>query len=778
MKSYICRPLGLSSRVGACHNLRPAPDGTQRLTAVGLPDVVAPAGHSPLLHFSTPEGMRLLSHEGRELYLIRSLHMPLHLGTLPAEPLCAVAMADSVIVSTSAGMVTLSAPSYQVPDAVASLPAVSLRAVSSGLVRVDVAPRTLAGGDYRRLSELTSADARSVSADLRAAYIALCQYAAEKSAMLQPALASYTLLDAEGRELFTSPPLLLGTRQCLTAVTAACSSDGLLAGYTLTADTWQLELSIPTHSRPDVRSVRVTLSPQLHPVDPYTDADTWLRHTVSDTTVAARLHTTVLTPATIREGAARMPRLCRTVSVVAASPATHTIPCPPSAGPRTELSALASVLELPVAEAGRAAALTQAPHSFTAACGAVSADTVMWGNITTLPYAGYPVPVLAASVAASESWQAYVAVDFASGARAVWTGSGSSSAPLAFSPLLCYPSPDAVSLTIGLSTPTRTLRSVFPLTPLPGGRMSAYVADSLAPVALDAAASYVVPAAVAAPASMPDVVIAADAAAPFVPLAVRGGFGHSIVRLIPALGSTSSWDFGRTRMLAFGTGGIYSVALGSSRSSLAAGRIDSRRTASSLAVAEASDGAVYAIVGSDLVSVTARGATTLIPGCGFSALAWNPVFAELWCFRSGDGTTEVISTNLPGRPRHTRSISLSGSVAGPCIAASDGLRALHHEQPVSLPVAWSATFAPADGYPCRPYSFTYHMGGTSVDLRLSVAASSWLAAEPVPTLAGRFTGDIRSPLVLRPLMRSVRAVCLSVEGTAGADFSISKITLK
>ncbi|MDE6486277.1 MAG: hypothetical protein K2L76_02085, partial [Muribaculaceae bacterium] len=503
MKSYICRPLGLSSRVSACHNLRPAPDGSARLTAVGMPAIVAPAGHNPVLHFSVPDGMRLLTHVGRELYLIRPSRMPLHLGTLPAEPLCAVATADRIVVSTSAGMVTLSAPSYSVPDAVASLPAVSLRAVSRGLVRADVAPRTLSGGDYRRQSALTPADARTVSADLRAAYTALCQYAAEQSAMLQPALASYTLLDAEGRELFTSPPVLLGTRQCLTAVNATCGSDGLLASYTLTADTWQPELSVPPHACPGVRSVRVTLSPQLHPVDPGTEADTWLRHTAADTTVTARLHTTVLTPATIREAAARMPRLCRVVSVVSASPATCVIPCPPSAGPHAEIAALSAVLERPVAEVSRAAALTQAPHSFTASCGAVSGDTVMWGNITSCPYAGYPAPLLAASVADDESWQAYVAVDFASGARAVWTGSGSSSAPLAFSPLLCYPSPDAVSLTIGLSTPTRTVRSVFPLTPVPGGRMSAYVADSLAPVALDAVSSYAVPDPIVIPGAPP-----------------------------------------------------------------------------------------------------------------------------------------------------------------------------------------------------------------------------------------------------------------------------------
>lgn len=777
MKTFECTALGNAATL-ACHNLRPAADGRKCLTATGNPAVVTPPGHRPLLHFADAADTLLLTATGRELHLVRPGAAPKALGTLPAEPLCAVCAGRGVVVSTQAGMVTLAAPAYRVPAAAEGFPAVVLTAADTGLIRADVATRQLAGGDYRRLSALTTADARDVGADLRGAYNTLVQRAGERSVMMQPALARYALLDAEGNELFTSPPVLLGTRQCMTAQRLTCGSDGTLAGYALTASTWRPHVYVPAHSCPDVHSVRVWVTPQLHPVDPSEEVFISLSHNAEATTVSVRLHTAVLTADTVASLAARMDGIGRVAGTAPAAAGATELVCAPVMSPAQEKGAVAAALARPVKQAPRSEYLTGAPHGFSARCGAVSGDTVMWGNISPVRYAGYPAPMLAATLA-DEAWEAYVAVDFASGERVVWTGSGTTGAPATFGPLLSYPAPDAVRMRIGVRTASHTRASSFALSPMAGGRAAAFVHASLAPFALDDVPDHTVPPAVAPTedTALPDTVIAAEAAAPLVAIAARGGFGREIVRMLPAAGSTASWDFGRTRMMAFGTGGIYSVALDSARSSLAAGRLDSRCTARGEAVAEGADGAVYAIAGGDLVAVGARGAATLMPACGFGALAWDGTRGELWCFDAKGACTVV----MPGRrclPRYTRDTTLAGTVAGPFVATPSGVADIRSEHPGAVDVAWRAAFAPAGGDLWRPGAVEFRAAGTGVELTLSLAAASYLGAEPAPALAARVAGDVRTPLVLRAIVRAARVFHAGVKGRARTGFSLYSISLR
>ena len=100
MKTFECTALGNAATL-ACHNLRPAADGRKCLTATGNPAVVTPPGHHPLLHFADGADTLLLTATGRELHLVRPGAAPKALGTLPAEPLCAVCAGRGVVVANA-----------------------------------------------------------------------------------------------------------------------------------------------------------------------------------------------------------------------------------------------------------------------------------------------------------------------------------------------------------------------------------------------------------------------------------------------------------------------------------------------------------------------------------------------------------------------------------------------------------------------------------------------------------------------------------------------------
>jgi len=782
----------LSVNTTECLNLRPDPTGAPALTAVGKPAKAAPAGHIPLLYFSTPEGMLLLTCLGDELYITDDKNNTTHAGCAGSKPLCALYAGDSLHVMTESGIRTLSYPGFKMLPALQAenYPAICLRAVAGPRnLRADVGARTLSG-NYRQESTLSEADARAVGADIRNAYATLASEALAQGVMMQPALARYTLLDSGGHTLFTSPPVLLGTSQCLRPLRLECGSDGLLQGYTLSADTWRPELTVPQHGFEAVHSVRVSLTPQLQPVDADATPEIRLTHQAAATTVIVKLKgsaTAVDTqnPAgarrTIEEITARMDMAERTVANIAAAPGTTEIECSPGTMPAEELASLRKVLSRPVTEAGMNAT-TMAPHSFAARCCAAAGDTALWGNISPHRYAGYPAGVLAASTE-KRAWKAFVSVEFAGGnERTVWTGEGDTDAPVMFGPLLSYPSPDAVRMTIGVRAEGRTQAvQSFALTPAPGERAAIYVHPSLAPFALtENATGYSVPETVTAAKTLPDTIIATDTATPTVALAMRSGFGTEIKSVLPATSSTASWDFGRTRFYVFGLGGIYTAALNSARDTLVAGQLDKRRVESRDAVTSAADGGVYAMAGGDLLKVGQHSTSTLLAGCGYRALAWDKTHAELWCF-ANEAMTDVLCTAGKSLRKYRRDTGAATSVlSGECgafIVTDTGVLALHREARSLTRVAWRGHVAPAGGKRCGMRGVLLHAAGSNLHMDIGLYASGMLAAEPDATLLARLRGQLRSAIRLRTAMRHVRHIEISAEGTAGPDFTLSRIDL-
>ena len=786
-------PAGLEkSGILACQNLR---IDRRSLRPVGAPAVVAPPGHKPLLHLHLPGGPAVLTAVGSRLHIAATGSAPRHIATLPTPPLCAVASDGSLIVMTEAGPLTFTLPDF-LPAATGGFPALRLEAEPAGMVVAAVAPRTLSS-DYRTSSAITRSDAQAVASDLMQARAILAAEAIAKAVFIQPVLARYELLDADSRVLHASPAVLLGSSALGAPPSLSLDAAGRLEGYSLEAAAWRPRLIVAADALPPaVAAVRVSLTPQFQSVDVADSAavSITLRHTPSATLLTPSLRSTEFylhsgnpsgSAAIVRAIAARFSLLPLAEAVMPLDSAALPLPVPlaPVMDLSGELAAMRAAMRRSVAVASTADARFASPGAFVARCAAVAGETVLWGGVSALRPAPFPLPVFAASVE-SEPWQAFVEARFSDGSASVWTGGASAAAPVALLPLLSCPSPDAVSLRIGMKTGSRPpVEAVFPLAPSADGLSAAFLHPSCAPFVPEwtVVPEFAPPQPQGAPEAFEGTLLAARMAAPLVAEA-RAVLPKAVHTLLPAAATAGAWDFGRTRFVAFGHGGIDSVALSADRRSLATGHIDSRRIESPQAVAPGADGSVFAIAGADLVRLRGRATATLCPRCLCTALTRDPVRNELWLF-GPDPHAEVVC--LASRPchRYVRPYSMPQAIlsaySGSYALYPEGLLALHAEQPAEAAVVrWSvAVDAPAADR-MRISGATFHMAGTCADLSLSVACAGMLSPEPAPSRTLRVAGELRHAFPMRVVARPARSLHISVAGSVSSDFVLNKITLQ
>lgn len=791
----------LSARPGdgsrACHNLRPSASG-QGLELCGRPAMAAPAGMSALLLFTAPDGRRLLCADAAGGLYVRPADgsggaaRPFFASS--EEPLCAAYAGGALLVMYGSGLRRFAYPSLKaltttVPEA---LPV--LLTAGAGRLSCDVGSRTLAGGDYRTAQALTPADARAVEADYRAALAAVAAEGVAQGVLTQPVLARYVLEDAGGNDVFVSPPVLAGRAQTLGVNRLGIDSAGLLQGYTLGADAWRLQLSVPAGlGAAGISRVRVMMSPQFATVLP-TDgaADVRLGHGSSgqytaqvsiglDAAPEALLESNpAASRRTLAEAVARMAAMERCVAVLDATPGVHVIAAGPACSPEAEHRSLSSALLRPVKAATAAEVAAAPPHGFSARCVAACGRNVFWGNIVHRRFRGCAAGMFAATVA-DKSWRGFVAVDFADGGRVVRETAASTSAPVTFGPLLSYPAPDATSMTIGLDVAGEpAVCRTFPLSPSPDGRSALWADPSMKPFAIsDECGELTVPEAIDSGASAPDCIVAADAAAPAVALASATGFGAAVRHLLPAAGSTAAWDFGRERVAVFSAAGIFTAALSASRDTIASGRIDSRGVDSREAVAGGSDGDVYVLASGALLRLRGRSVATIEADAGgATALAYDATHRELWLL--GADSARVLSTALAGMPWHTRGFSAATAAVldtpcGSLLTLPDGVADISREEAAGAEVAWQAEVALPARF--RPRRVCLAMKGRGLRLLAAFSAAGLAGAEAMPGLAVSVEGDVADTLRVGLVSRPVRRMRLRLAGKAGADFRINAVEL-
>ena len=769
-----------------CQNLRLMTDtkGEKFLTPVGELRQIAEGDYRPLLtHHHADGSSSLFLADGNVVSVVevdRTLTpttSPVPLVTLSSPPTAMVSVdATTALIFTADACryADYDGTSWSVRADLQQFPPVSIRATDTHWFSSVVADRTLSG--YSRWEgHLNADDTTAVTADLLHAYTEICTSASASHYYLQPVVARYRLVNHCGTTVFRSSPVVIAPEglQCVDAITANVTTAGgqfkNLSSYTVAALGFRLAVNVASSLADNWKTVVdrlvVEVSPQFNPIDAKGLAFTRMENATSSSgilrmmlpgadsasaTVRARIASslaaldTVLTP------------VANIVSPFDAAVNSPQVDIDLLYTSQPMLTSLKVSAKTAKTKAREAVLLTNA-FRFGAEVAEIVGDDLILASPTAHRSIGFsPFSFVTAASPDDGTWRAYVRVRLSDGNVVVNSFAGYGPEPTVLSPLLTYPSADAVEMEIAVKGSDGVVRKdVFPLTPIVGAEMSVWLADTLSPLSLPiSAVPYIVPAATLIPIAMPATIAVAKVPSPNVATAAVTVADGRIVAVTPSRRSSSSWDFARLHLYAFATSGIYTVAVHSARDALTATLIDRRSVASRSAVA-IGEREVFAIAGGDLVSVSSSTVTTIEGGVSAEALGFDPHFGELWMVDSGGNVTIRTAT---GYYRRTLSATRIDSVGGTLFVADGTSLAVAGDEGFSVvDVAWrhrayrSEIFVcpfPPTSPPPKINSVTWRTNADIVDARFAVDGDNG-SGEAVRMLELSVSGAVDYPIVAR-----------------------------
>lgn len=780
-------------------NLVTAPGDT--LLAEALPPATTPVpGALPVaIKYSPQLGTRVFMLSGRNLSISDSSGST-PLGTLHADFLTLADTGSRLIFMTKLGPwivdYDLSTDKINVIGERPVYPSISFRAVSRPALSSRVPQVTFNGSYTHWAGPLDESDRRALAASVTDACDRCFTAAAADDCYAAPVLAWYHLLDAQGRVLYRSSPVLVepdgfdSPLSCDVNVNQSGGSYISTANASLSVPVFGLTVVVPPRDSSDWRDAvraRVFWSRPLS----RSRVNSPLDMTFAGTSAAPVLRLSI--PQNPGFGSMVMGLLDRIeekdcdscvidlsyFSGVASQESVYAI------GPSKVMSAALcdSYLRAISTRNPSAGAMLRwaAPHAFSAATACVDGDMVTWGDITPLNALPQGVSAWATAVAASEPWSALVRVTIASddgGDDEIlsFEESGSANAPVKLSQLISYPHPAARLIEIEIARPSGTTRLTLPLTP--GVSSSAAILANLATLATPSSPS----AAIKVRRNFrrhPGLILSALFADPLAPVSALEATPGTIAVITPASRSSSSWDFARRHLYIFGSAGIHAVAVSAAMKAVSAHLIDSRSVVSARHVAWSPDG-VYALSGRNLLSVGGSRAKVVADSVSASAIGWCGSTGRLYCVtgatllrvRSPDGSWH--SSVLPGSAQY--------SVIG------DGHRLLlcsatHILAPPGVPasqvdVRWQRRLRLArSGVPLALRGVEVHLVSSSAQLTVSLYGDN--GSRCLSLIASvEVDGSVDAPLLL-PVIFPCPFIyfSVSVEGTVAAGSELSAVNL-
>lgn len=721
-------------------------------------------------------------------------------GALPGEAYCAAATdAVTALVMTSEGPVEVSTASEPVTVRAleSDFPAVGLRAVGAGVLSVEGGGRRLSRV-YGGAERLDSRDADAVYKDLTEAYATLCSRAGAAGEMIQPALVRYRLRDSRGGLLHTSAPVvaaLPGGAQCTSAIGLGSSDRQTLEGFTLQASTWRLEATFYEAEGPraaDVAVCEVYMSPLFHPrlaTVARAPLATGRAGSASAAFITASLpgveyalggDSPAVTRRLLERAFARMDEIEECVAVIERpfgdSVRTLAIACSPACDPAAVGEALHKALERSVKRHTRAEALLRAPHRFTARCTAAGASTRVWGDITVRRARPWSAASCAASTAAGY-WQGVTRVVFADGSVVTRSETHGGGVPVTLSPLLSYPTPDAVEMSVTVSAGGVIKHATVPLRPDGSGLASVYTGDSAVPLALVAGS----PAATGGEEvsfSFADVLLFAPSESPLMPDAMTA-LGSTPLAVMASERGQQSWEFGRSHFTVASRAGMFSVASGEGRRKLSVRRLSSISPGRPDAWRATPEG-TYILAEGCLYLLDGRGRCRFFDESAAVALAYNSASEELWAIGPGAGAT-VYCLGDGGR-KYRRDCCNAASVAQvgaeEYAQASDGLYALCREnRDMPRDIALGLEIIPPGSDPVRVSALELHMRAQGVACEVSAVSDEPGGSAGFTLSRHSLAGMALGPVSLPVAARAVRRIILTLEGSAGAGFVFDRFKI-
>lgn len=687
-------------------------------------------------------------------------------------------------------------------------PDITIRATDRGTVSRAIAPMSFDGSALdREHPRLDANDAKTLTSALTDAYAGLCATAADNGAWVQPLLARFHLVAADGRRIYSSEPTLLsaGGWQCCDPLEIGCTlADGTLAtrATSLTARTFAIEVDVAALGSYDAASIEVTVTPQLHPVDFGAEADYRITRTSTstplltaalpgvtaemsdDSTARARL----LRAMTERLAALESP-LAR-LTCASSSGLSHAIANTLALTASAERKSLMSILARTVTSSSSSSPLLlrgiTSPHSFLAGSSTTAGDAVMWADITPLHSpAALPRDPAATPSDQVPEWTGTLRVTLADGTHLDTLIGYPMQMPEALPPLVSYPDPQAVELELwvdNVDTGTVSHASAA-LTATADGQRAVSLDASLAATPLTPWTSGQYPVTsvegVMAGRRRPGAVVSAHVSAPGEAVGALEITPAPVVALHPAVKSLSSWDFTRTHLYAFSPAGIFALSLGADRRRIGASLIDPRGVTEACHTAYTSRG-VMAIARGKLLSVSASRVSELPLPFAPKQVAWLSSAGRVLLL----GTDGMLRAYDPeARTWHERTVGhhtaeAIASVGADCfISCRDALLTPDTAGAATIrPISWSARLP----LPRRaaPRHVVVSMSAYSFSGRVTCSTEAGPgSACAIPLVRLDIDGEVNAPLHARLPLTPRRYVGVAIEGMASADFTLTAVHL-
>lgn len=669
------------------------------------------------------------------------------------------------------------------------VPRVRFRVTTAAPVTATMPPVILSRA-YSSGEVISRNDAGRVSAAAASLWRRLDRAARNAGVWWMPVMLAARVLDSRGHCVYVSPPFYaMGPVEAFDGNMSLTSSDNRRTeALEVAAPDWNIDLEVDDLGAAGGYVCEVLATPMLQRVDPAEGFDVGLRRRADDTafcTVTGIASPHACWAGAPRERVAALERLAgdfnyratilsRQRLMPGADGVARIAVTPPAAGsPAADIAALSRRVDRPVG----VLSWLGAPHSLGAATIASGPSAMLLISPGVTPFRGYrPEEMAAVTDSSAGAWHALCCVTFDDGSTSVVTSEGTGDCPLSFGPVLSYPSPRAVSLYIAVRNASGVRSGTFPLTPDGHGHRALYVTPSLAPVCLpDESEAYVVPAHAPAVWSYPgyiSVTPAGDSDNPDV--TVNPPLGQ-VVEAVPVNYRQASWDYGRSRFMLFTAGGVCSLVVPSSRTSVSMSMIDSRVLLSSSAIVDAGD-ALYAVLSGDLVRISRGRITTLRRYGKARALAFDSGRGELWLIPA-TGHVEVMSTG--DGTRYTRGPvlvpELTANVAGRSfVNDGNGYLEVGIDAPfIRVDVAWERK-EEGDGRRCN--RLRADMSGPVTDMTVAVRRNILNRAAPGAELSMTLDGNVTSAVSRRFHTRE-RGHVLTLEGSAGPGFLFHNLSI-
>lgn len=373
-----------------------------------------------------------------------------------------------------------------------------------------------------------------------------------------------------------------------------------------------------------------------------------------------------------------------------------------------------------------------------------------------------------------DHWHGYVKVEFADGSCRVSQHAATEGMPLLFKPVLSYPAPDAVSIEIGVMSPTAGTRIArFAMTPDLDSVFGVFATSQLTAISLPkTSAPFEIPAEKILTTAQPGLV---GVSLPDKPLDIKAfsRFAGNIIAIMPALGSQNTWDFGRSRFYVFTTSGVFSVNADPRRSTLSSAKIadfaiENPREAC------ATDIGVAVINGSRILMLQGSKVTEIARVKVAQALIWCADDRELWCL-TPQGVTAICFDHKYGKysmpvaiiPETAANNSFVKSAQGPWITAR------HSAAPGFVAVAWGGYMSlklkrPGAGLKMR--RLTLDVSGEFESLQLGMLRNHYTTSAPAPEAFLDLSGMVKSPITrLTPIPAAAKRFYVVMRGLAKAN---------